>query len=116
MQHFEANPDTKNQEVSTRLGIYEENCGLDKVTMSWGHDEYMYLVLKGNATKLPPAAHFIIRFHSFYGTYIYIYIHPSIYGGINNFRHYFFINRDNFLIHRLKINEGISSIFNLIFV
>lgn len=65
-QHFEDNPDTKNQEVNTRLGIYEENCGLDKVTMSWGHDEYMYLVLKGNATKLPPAAHFIVRFHSFY--------------------------------------------------
>ena len=23
---------------STRLGIYKENCGLDNVLMSWGHD------------------------------------------------------------------------------
>ena len=27
---------------STDLGIYTEGCGLRKVTMSWGHDEYLY--------------------------------------------------------------------------
>lgn len=26
------------------MGIYTENCGLDKVTMSFGHDEYLYRV------------------------------------------------------------------------
>ena len=34
--------------------------------MSYGHDEYLYSVLTGNNCKLPEAALFIIRFHSFY--------------------------------------------------
>ena len=33
---------------SSKYGIYEPNCGLDKVTMSWGHDGmtvlYFYLL------------------------------------------------------------------------
>ncbi|KAL5978245.1 Inositol oxygenase 1 [Asimina triloba] len=65
-QYFKENPDFKNPAFNTKLGIYSENCGLGEVTMSWGHDEYMYLVAKGNHTTLPPAALFIIRFHSFY--------------------------------------------------
>ncbi|CAL9072994.1 unnamed protein product [Musa acuminata var. zebrina] len=65
-RYFKDNPDYNNSLFRTRLGVYTENCGLDKVTMSWGHDEYMYLVMKGNETKLPPAALFIVRFHSFY--------------------------------------------------
>ncbi|KAL5978247.1 hypothetical protein ACLOJK_029364 [Asimina triloba] len=65
-QYFKENPDFKNPAFNTELGIYSENCGLEEVTMSWGHDEYMYLVAKGNHTTLPPAALFIIRFHSFY--------------------------------------------------
>ena len=24
--------------------MYEKNCGLDNVLMSWGHDEYLYQV------------------------------------------------------------------------
>ncbi|XP_058067629.1 inositol oxygenase 1-like [Magnolia sinica] len=76
-EHLKENPDYKNPDFSTKLGIYSENCGLDEVTMSWGHDEYMYLVAKGNQTTLPPAALFIIRFHSFYamhrsGAYTYL--------------------------------------------
>ncbi|PKI47997.1 hypothetical protein CRG98_031590 [Punica granatum] len=63
---FEDNPDFQNPKFNTKLGVYSENCGLDKVPMSWGHDEYMYLVAQGNNTTLPPAALFIIRFHSFY--------------------------------------------------
>ncbi|KAJ3695058.1 hypothetical protein LUZ60_000435 [Juncus effusus] len=65
-QYFKENPDFENPVFNTRFGIYKENCGLDNVTMSWGHDEYMYLVMKGNETKLPAAAYFIVRFHSFY--------------------------------------------------
>ncbi|XP_028123841.1 probable inositol oxygenase [Camellia sinensis] len=34
--------------------------------ISWGHDDYMYLVAKEHGTTLPPAALFIIRYHSFY--------------------------------------------------
>ncbi|KAJ0030266.1 hypothetical protein Pint_13323 [Pistacia integerrima] len=65
-QFFKDNPDSENPALKTKLGIYTENCGLENVTMSWGHDEYMYLVAKGNKTTLPPAGLFIIRFHSFY--------------------------------------------------
>ncbi|KAL3535665.1 hypothetical protein ACH5RR_004126 [Cinchona calisaya] len=66
VQHkfFKENPDYKNPNFNTKLGIYTETCGLDNVTISWGHDEYMYLVAKGNNSTL--AALFIIRFHSFY--------------------------------------------------
>ncbi|KAG1367846.1 Inositol oxygenase 4 [Cocos nucifera] len=76
-QYFKDNPDYDNPLFRTRLGIYTENCGLDSVTMSWGHDEYMYLVMKENGTSLPPAAFFIVRFHSFYplhraGAYTYL--------------------------------------------
>ncbi|KAL6006026.1 hypothetical protein ACLOJK_040071 [Asimina triloba] len=63
---FKDNPDIKNPLFQTKLGIYKENCGLDNVLMSWGHDEYMYIVAKENKTTLPPAALFVIRFHSFY--------------------------------------------------
>ncbi|KAK1265154.1 Inositol oxygenase 1 [Acorus gramineus] len=65
-QYFEENPDDRNPAYRTRIGIYSDGCGLDNVTMSWGHDEYMYLVMKENKTTLPPAALFIVRFHSFY--------------------------------------------------
>ncbi|CAL9152922.1 unnamed protein product, partial [Musa hybrid cultivar] len=74
---FKENPDYDNPLLQTRLRVYTENCGLDKVTMSWGHDEYMYLVMKGNETKLPPASFFIVRFHFLYalhrsGAYTYL--------------------------------------------
>ncbi|KAL5697689.1 inositol oxygenase [Ranunculus cassubicifolius] len=65
-KYFAENPNYQNPKYNTKLGIYSEKCGLDKVTMTWGHDEYMYLVAKGNNTTLPPASLFIIRFHSFY--------------------------------------------------
>ena len=65
-ESFVNNPDVMNPAYNTRLGVYEENCGLDKVIMSWGHDEYMYRVLKGNNCTLPEEAMYMIRFHSFY--------------------------------------------------
>ncbi|XP_033102192.1 inositol oxygenase-like [Anneissia japonica] len=66
-QSFVDNVDIKNPKYNTRLGMYEENCGLDKVLMSWGHDEYMYQVCRGNKQcKLPLEALYMIRFHSFY--------------------------------------------------
>lgn len=34
--------------------------------MSWGHDEYLYQVLKHNKSTLPEEALRMIRFHSFY--------------------------------------------------
>lgn len=46
--------------------MYEPNCGLGKVLMSFGHDEYMYQVLVGNGTTLPDEALYMVRYHSFY--------------------------------------------------
>jgi len=63
---FHNNPDTHNPKYQTKYGIYEANCGLNNVLMSWGHDEYMYQVLKHNKTKLPDIGLYCIRFHSFY--------------------------------------------------
>jgi inositol oxygenase len=44
VQYFTDNPDFKNPAYSTKNGIYKEGCGLDNVVISWGHDDYMYLV------------------------------------------------------------------------
>jgi len=60
------NPDYKNDKYNTKLGVYQEGCGLDKVHMTFGHDEYMYQVCKQNNSKLPEEALYIIRYHSFY--------------------------------------------------
>ncbi|MCD8533646.1 MAG: inositol oxygenase [Verrucomicrobia bacterium] len=61
---FEANPDSQKPDLQTENGIYEPGCGLDNVTMSWGHDEYLYHVVKDS--NLPDAALYMIRYHSFY--------------------------------------------------
>lgn len=60
---FEANPDSRDARFRTRLGVYEEGCGLDKVALSWGHDEYIYQVCKD---YLPEEGLYMLRYHSFY--------------------------------------------------
>ena len=62
-EFFKANPDYTNEQYKTTLGIYEEHCGLDQVKMSWGHDEYLYQIMKD---YLPEPALYMIRYHSFY--------------------------------------------------
>jgi len=62
-EFFADNPDSERADYSTPSGIYQEGCGLDKVTMSWGHDEYLYHVVKDH---LPDPALYMIRYHSFY--------------------------------------------------
>ncbi len=62
-EFFAANPDRHVPEYQTPLGIYEEGCGLDRVHLSWGHDEYLYQVVK---EYLPEEALYMIRYHSFY--------------------------------------------------
>ncbi|KAK2356921.1 myo-inositol oxygenase [Trifolium repens] len=69
-KYFKENPDYNNPAYNnTRCGIYSEKCGLNNCMMSWGHDDYMYLVAMENKTTLPSAAMFIIRYHSFYGKF-----------------------------------------------
>ncbi len=62
-EYFAANPDSNVPEYQTKVGVYQEGCGLDKVDLSWGHDEYMYHVVKD---YLPLPALYMIRYHSFY--------------------------------------------------
>lgn len=62
-EFFDKNLDNDNSALNTKYGIYTAHCGLDNVTMSWGHDEYMYLVVKD---YMPEEALNIIRFHSCY--------------------------------------------------
>ncbi len=65
-EFFAENPDHDHPVYSTRLGIYEEGCGLDHVLMSWGHDEYLYRVMRDH---LPDEALYILRYHSFYAAH-----------------------------------------------
>jgi inositol oxygenase len=62
---FKGNPDHDNPIYSTKDGIYTPGCGLDNIMLSWGHDEYLYHVVKDQST-LPPEALAMIRYHSFY--------------------------------------------------
>lgn len=51
----------------TKNGIYEIGCGLDNLYITFGHDEYLYQVLKGNDNhKISQKYLDIIRYHSFY--------------------------------------------------
>lgn len=78
LKSFENNPDLKDPVMTTKLGIYSQNCGLENVLMSWGHDEYLYQVLRNhNECHLPEEALYVIRYHSFYpwhtgGDYYYL--------------------------------------------
>ncbi|XP_057381744.1 inositol oxygenase-like [Daphnia carinata] len=63
---FDENPDLNDPRYNTEYGIYFPKCGLDKVTMSWGHDEYLYRVLRNHGTTLPDEALYMVRYHSFY--------------------------------------------------
>jgi len=64
--YFDENPDREVAAYQRGTGIYERGVGLEHVTMSWGHDEYMYLVVR---PYLPAEAAYMIRFHSFYAAH-----------------------------------------------
>lgn len=62
-EFFSSNPDYHNGQYNTRLGVYTEGCGLRNVHMSWGHDEYVYQMMKD---YLPEPGLYMLRYHSFY--------------------------------------------------
>jgi inositol oxygenase len=62
-EFFENNPDSKDERYNTKLGVYSPHCGLRNVHMSWGHDEYVYQMLK---EYLPEQGLYMLRYHSFY--------------------------------------------------
>jgi inositol oxygenase len=65
-EFFDDNADRRNPDYATELGIYDRHCGLEHVHMSWGHDEYLYHVVKDQA---PQEACYMIRYHSFYAAH-----------------------------------------------
>jgi inositol oxygenase len=62
-EFFKLNADYTDPVFSTKLGVYSQNCGLRNVSMSWGHDEYVYQMLKD---YLPEPGLYMLRYHSFY--------------------------------------------------
>lgn len=62
-EFFADNPDSQNEAFNSKYGVYSPHCGLKNVTMSWGHDEYLYHITKD---YLPEPALYMIRYHSFY--------------------------------------------------
>jgi inositol oxygenase len=65
-EYFKANPDYNHPIYRTKYGIYEPNCGLDKLHMSFGHDGYIYEVMR---KYLPEEALYMLRYHSFYAAH-----------------------------------------------
>lgn len=61
--YLQENHDIHNKTFQTVHGIYRPHCGLANVHMSFGHDEYLYQVVKD---YVPEEALYIIRYHSFY--------------------------------------------------
>jgi inositol oxygenase len=62
----ESNIDMNNENLNSDLGIYKEHCGLDNVICSYGHDEYLYQVLRYNKCTIPDEGMYMIRYHSLY--------------------------------------------------
>jgi inositol oxygenase len=62
-EFFSANPDHTNPQYNTKHGIYKPGCGLRNVDMSWGHDEYVYQMMKD---YIPEPGLYMLRYHSFY--------------------------------------------------
>lgn len=62
-EFFKDNPDYNDSRYNTKFGVYSPNCGLRNVHMSWGHDEYVYQMMKDH---LPEPALYMLRYHSFY--------------------------------------------------
>ena len=65
-EYFAANPDIHNRLYQTKYGIYEPNCGLDKVHLSFGHDGYIGEVMKN---YVPEESLYMLRYHSFYSAH-----------------------------------------------
>jgi inositol oxygenase len=62
-EFFKDNPDYNNKNYNTKNGVYQEGCGLRNIHMSWGHDEYVYQMMKD---YLPEQGLYMLRYHSFY--------------------------------------------------
>src|ERR1700749_1942724 len=98
-EYFRENADFHNPLFQTKYGIYEPNCGLDKVKMSFGHDGYIYEVMKN---FLPTEALYMLRYHSFYpahkhGAYSYLMNEQDVamFPWVNEFNKYDLYSKGN---------------------
>ena len=61
--------------MNSQYGIYKPNCGLDNLVISFGHDEYLYMVLVHNKKlgkhNISDKYLDMIRYHSFYPWHTY---------------------------------------------
>jgi len=62
VEFLSENPDAYDPRYTTHSGIYSQGCGLDAVTMSYGHDEYLYWIVRDH---VPYEVAWEIRYHSF---------------------------------------------------
>jgi inositol oxygenase len=62
-EFFVNNPDFSDERYNSKYGVYSHNCGLRNVHMSWGHDEYVYHMVKD---YIPEPGLYMLRYHSFY--------------------------------------------------
>ncbi|MDE3212093.1 MAG: inositol oxygenase [Bacteroidota bacterium] len=62
-EFFINNPDFSNDAYNSKFGVYQQGCGLRNIHMSWGHDEYVYHMMKD---YLPEEGLYMLRYHSFY--------------------------------------------------
>ena len=62
-EFFKHSPDFNDERYNTKYGVYTQNCGLNNVHLSWGHDEYIYQMTKD---YLPEPGLYMLRYHSFY--------------------------------------------------
>jgi len=60
------NPDSTHPVYGTGHGMYKPGCGLEALKFAFGHDEYLYWVLRDNKTGLPEEALAMVRYHSCY--------------------------------------------------
>jgi inositol oxygenase len=59
-----------NNDHKNKINLYKSKCGLNNCSVSFGHDEYMYRLLKANNHKMPIEAEYIIRYHSLYAWHL----------------------------------------------
>lgn len=69
-------PEFNSLNEDSECQLYPPGCGLSCVYISYGHDEYLYQILQRSGHRLPPAALYMIRYHSLYAWHQYgAYLH-----------------------------------------
>ena len=60
------NGDYDNKSYNTKFGVYKPGCGFENLRFAYGHDEYVYRMLKFNKCAIPEEGLAMIRYHSCY--------------------------------------------------